>query len=145
MELNTLIGVGLILAPFIWYWWAIIRTRNWPTTDAKVIEVDPKSIFERSGKTFHLNLDKDYAIEYSVNGKLYVQTPDIENNVRIAGIKVHKEASVPENFRIRYNPANPNEYSYGHAISKGTMIIMFLAFFLFGLLFVSGIFNEPRS
>lgn len=91
-------------------WWERWNTRTWPTTEARVIEIEPQKLSEDG----YLKTDSDFAIEYEVGGRRYVQTPDIENNVRIGGLKVYRSPSIPKKFWVRYNRANPSQYSIVH-------------------------------
>jgi hypothetical protein len=119
MEIDALgryiVGGAFLLAP-IYVWWELWRTAHWPTTRARVIEIDPQSVFEDGA----LNLDSDYAIEYEVNGKRYLQTPDIENNVSVGGFKVARSPSVPREFRVRYDARDPSKYTIMHVYSRAT-------------------------
>ena len=137
MEADTffryLAALGAWSAP-AYFWWERWSTRSWPTTQARVIEVKPQTLFEDG----YLNTDSDFAIEYEVGGRRYVQTPDIENNVRIGGFKVQRWPSIPKEFRVRYNDANPCSYSIAHLYSTrllwaatiGCVVIGFAALLL---------------
>ena len=131
--LRYLVALGVWSVP-AYLWWERSNTRAWPTTDARVIEAEPQTLFEDG----HLNTDSDFAIEYEVGGRRYVQTPEIENNVRIGGFKVHRSPSIPKEFRVRYNDANPSQYSIVHlhstrllcALTLGCVVIGFVALLL---------------
>ena len=101
-------------AYILWERW---RTCLWPSADARVIEVDPDSLLEREGTTYYLNLDSDYAIEYEVQGHKYLHRADIENNVRIAGVKIYRSPGIPREFKIRYDPRDPSKYTLVHVYS----------------------------
>jgi hypothetical protein len=100
------------------FWWERWRTRDWATTDARVIEIEPQSLFERDGGSSFLNRDSDFAIEYEVDGRKYVQTPDIESNIRVGGFKVARSPSIPRRFKVRYLRADPSVYGIAHVYSK---------------------------
>ena len=112
-------GLAFLLMP-AYFWWEQWRTRNWPTVEARVIEIDPQSFLEFEAGNIYLNRDSDFAIEYEVNGRKYVQTPEIENTVRVGEFKAARSPSVPRKFQIRYRQSDPNDYSIAHAHSAFT-------------------------
>ncbi|VAW75195.1 hypothetical protein MNBD_GAMMA15-1976 [hydrothermal vent metagenome] len=141
MSIELVIGIFIILSP-LYFWLKIKRTQKWHATTAKVIEIDPQSMFERERRKFYLNTDSDYAIEYEVEGVKYIQTPDIENNVRIAGFKVSRSPSIDKEFVVRYEPGNPNNYSIAHVYSKKQFVIFAIAAVAMGSLLVMGVFSN---
>ena len=125
-------GILFLCFP-LYFRWQQWRTKDWLTAKARVIEVESQSLFERSGNTWHLNLDADYAIEYEVGGKKYIQTPDIESNVRAGGIKIWKSPTIPKEFDVRYHPHDPNKYSIEHAYSPWVIRLVTTISVLLGL------------
>ena len=141
MNIDTVIGIIVILSP-LYFYWDIKRTKNWKTTSAKVIEIDPQSLFERFGNSYHLNTDSDYAIEYEVEGKKYIQTPDIESYVSIGGIKVYRKPIIDKEFMVRYEPGNPDNYSVTHAYSKNLISFITVVAITIGTLILTGSFSQ---
>lgn len=127
----------MLLFPF-YFWWEPWRTRHWPTAKAKVIEVDRKFPLGLDGNELYIDSKPDLAIEYEVNGKRYVQKPNIESNVRVGGITVSKRPIVSEEFEVRYRPGNPDDYSHEHAIKSGPKWIITTAFWILGVVAIAG-------
>ena len=126
------VGFMFLCVP-VFYWWEKKRTRGWLTTKAKVIEIDPKSMWKREGLRYTLNLDTDYAIEYEVDGKKYVQTPSIENNIHLGPFKMWRSPSIPEEFDVRYDPKNPDRYSYSHTYSRAFILMLYTLCMVIGI------------
>lgn len=59
--LRYLVALGAWFAP-AYLWWKRWSTRVWPTTQARVIEVERQTLFEDG----YPNTDSDFAIEYEV-------------------------------------------------------------------------------
>ena len=116
---NLVFGLTFIGWP-IYIWWQTQKTAKWPTARARVVPIDTKRDSLFSSVLANLSRNPSYSIEYEVNGNKYTKQADIENNLRVGGIKVWKSPAIKENFYIRYHPNNPNKYSIEHAIKPGT-------------------------
>ena len=88
--------------------WRTQRSRSWPTTEARVIEASPRSIFEREENQFYLIwiatiLSSTRRQESRFGGG------SSRTNARVVGIKIWRR-KMPKRLVIRYNPNNPADY-----------------------------------
>jgi hypothetical protein len=132
---NLVFGLALIGWP-IYIWWQTKRTAKWPTVRARVVPIETNRDSFFGAILANLNRSPSYSIEYEVNGKKYSKQADIENNVRVGGIKVWKSSAIKENFNIRHHPNNPHKYSVEHAIKPGTFAAVAGICFVAGLVFL---------
>ncbi len=117
MLLPRLIGALLLLAPsyFIVVPWL---TRNWPTAEARVVEVvreNPDGLDGLFARYRKYQRGKDYGIEYKVRGQHYRKNPNIEAIFKSDGFAAKAISIIHEKFDVRYHPHNPNRYSIAHA------------------------------
>lgn len=103
-----------ILAVPAYFWWELWSTRRWPTTKARVIELEqakPPGILSWLSKSYS---GPDLGIEYEVDGTRFVKNPNIEGQTT-AGFHRSYFSVVPTEFDVRYHPDDPDRYSLVHA------------------------------
>ena len=125
----TLKLIGLVFAasyPVYKFVVVPLVTRSWHSAPARVVEVEPDSLFEREGNDFYLNQDSDFAIKYTINGVDHIYRSDIESNARLGGKKIWRSTIVPDRFKLRYHPDDITRVSYAHAVRPKVKFIISL-------------------
>ncbi len=107
MKIEFFFAMLLALLPFFMRW-RQNRIAQWPETTARLVEIEPQTLFERQNGKRYLNLDTDFAVEYMAHGKKYVKVvKNVEKNFRINGIKIWRSPALPPTFNLRYDPNKP--------------------------------------
>ena len=93
--------------------WTFVKERRaaqWPSTLARVVKRDPKYDLERTGNTFVFNLDADYFLEWTVDGREYQRKLDDEASVTLSGFKLWRRPPLTGPYQLHYNPENASEH-----------------------------------
>lgn len=112
MSIWVMLAVGAALAwiAAVVSWAKERRARSWPTIEAKIVEVEPQSRFEGSGRTMTFNLDSDHCLEYEVDGRRYRHVVGDEASASVIGLKVWRKTPRLGPKRVRVDPRDPNSY-----------------------------------
>lgn len=125
--MNTESIIRLCLcAVALWYairpWWDRWRTRDWPTTPARIIDT---FVASRGflGKIDPLNnLQPAYAIEYEAGGRRYELGIDADLSFGINDDSfAFRKLLIPRQFDVRYRKGNPREFCVAHAYTLAAM------------------------
>lgn len=108
-----LIGLLIALGPTC-FLWRPQQTRHWPTARARLRKIRYANHDSFSGRFWRWEFGEDYQIEYEVDGVQYRKLRWLSTYTRLGRLRTKALPLVPDEFKVRYHPGNPDRYRVVH-------------------------------